>query len=169
MSKLSNLFAKKNKTFSVQMFGKLPLYKDFISMLSEKESMIWRELLLKKFKNNLNFSQKYTPFIFKPAQKKLIVGIIENSSDGIREFPFSLFVLLSNDYLFIPVWDALKRIRVELETINDIDELYHVLQGKTLQLESEKNELCQNLPDLSIKDLFICTDTDNWKWEILTF
>jgi len=164
------IFKKNNEQLHLQAFGKLPFYKDFISIVSDRESIVFREFLLNEFKVPLKPIENSTPFIFNATPKKLLVGMIENSTDGLREFPFSLMVSLNkNNCQLLKVWEELTFIRNELKKINDINECYQLLKGKTIQIDTEKEVVNQLIPDILDKELFICKDKQTWNWQLVHF
>ena len=142
MAFLGNIFTKKRKG-TVECFGKLPFYRDFISVATTNEAVQWKNWLL-------NFAgKKYPPlpkglwpFIFRSSSNSdMLVGLIEDSSDGIREFPFSIFCTASNrKSLFYSdtlraIWENLKNVRENINEIDDINPLYSLLRGKVFTYE----------------------------------
>lgn len=145
----------------MEAFGKLPFYQDYITLASSPEAMTWKTWLLQfagREKHRVP-SGKW-PFLFQNAQKsKFLIGIIEDSTDGIREFPFSLFCVLPQKGIHSApdIWQALTAIRSNLDDLVTIDTFYQRLRGKQIPL--------------SVKDKtqrkFIVADT-NLYWPRLT-
>ena len=157
MAFLGNIFTKKRKG-TVECFGKLPFYRDFISVATTNEAVQWKNWLL-------NFAgKKYPPlpkglwpFIFRSSSNSdVLVGLIEDSSDGIREFPFSIFCSVSksknvfNQGTLDNIWAKLIELQNSIETVPTIDNLYTMLRGKVITYENGTNKLvdsqaCENL------------------------
>lgn len=146
-----NLFNfRKKQTLSIQGFGKLPFYKDYISVLRAPEALRWQEWLLECFsKKKWRVPLGQWPFIFHLSPRSnMVIGIIEPGTDGIREFPFTLFSVLcdygfqgQNDWkVMVDIWDELKNIRNDLAGFQDIDSFYAVLRSQSISMHSENNK-----------------------------
>ena len=132
----------RQKKMTLQTFGKLPLYSDYLSFLTHKASNAWRQWLLEYFsRDGMRIPQGHWPFVFYPREgDELVVGLMEDSSDGIREFPFSLFVICPSQgqtgwfswKMLNQVWGELSRIRDRLAQLGDVDACYGVLRAETL-------------------------------------
>ena len=142
------LYFKKYRKLKIQVFGKLPIYKDYISIITQTEAIKWKDWLLKNFRHRDELPAGRWPFIFQFSNKSscLVVGLIEKSSDGQRVFPFSLFVVWyktginKNDFLerFNFILKHLETIRNELEKIKNINECYEHLKGRMLHIENKQ-------------------------------
>ncbi|KPA19404.1 Type VI secretion system-associated [Candidatus Magnetomorum sp. HK-1] len=144
---------KKNTRY-IQSFGKLPFYADYISHVFDDEAAQWKKYLMERFQSQLSIDAGLHPFIYNSQNSNLkIVGTIEPSHDGIREFPFSLFVakpvIKNQDELknCIHIWHVLMTIRWQLTKINDIESCYAYLE--TCSIDISREELLPD--DLSIK------------------
>jgi len=144
----------KNKRF-VQAFGKLPIYADYISHVFDNEAAQWKQYLMEVFQKQFRIDEGLHPFIYN-LQKNKIVGTIEPSNDGIREFPFSLFIVKSVskdmdglDY-YIHIWHYLMAIRWKLTIIDDIHSCYSFLETCSIDISQQKqlpDEFAQKLSD----------------------
>ena len=140
---------KRNKKFHLETYGKLPFYNDYISIITSSEATAWKNWLLNTFgTDGRNIPKGNWPFIFQFSKSSnLIVGLIEESSDGIRNFPFSLFsvykaVRSSKPYnceSFIDLWKTLIEIRNHLASVPSIEDCYNLLRGKIITLPANKN------------------------------
>ena len=166
MAFLGNIFTKKRKG-TVECFGKLPFYRDFISVATTNEAVQWKNWLL-------NFAgKKYPPlpkglwpFIFRSSSKSdVLVGFIEDSSDGIREFPFSIFCSVSkgksvfNQGTLDTIWKKLIELQQNIETVSTIDDLYKMLRGKVITYENGKNKL---VGSQACEKLIIADKNNKW-------
>jgi hypothetical protein len=139
-----------NLQFTVETYGKLPFYKDYIAIVTSKSAMQWKAFLLDSFgQEGMKIPAGNWPFIYQNSPKsELIVGLIEDSSDGIRQFPFSFFVVCASGKGNIPfcsetvcgIWQQLLHIRGALGQVNDIAGCYGVIRGKNIQVKvGDKN------------------------------
>ena len=138
------------KKYPLQAFGKLPLYSDYLSVLIHGESNRWRRWLLDHFSGDgMRIPQGQWPFVFYPFPgSNLVVGLVEDSSDGIREFPFSLFVICpphGQEGWFpweslVQTWNALSAFRSRLDHTGDVDACYRILRSESLRIQVKKND-----------------------------
>jgi len=78
----------------LQAYGKLPFYRDYVSIIFFREAIVWRNWMLDHLDQNKMISKEPKPFVFVHSIKsKIIAGIIKQSSDGKRQFPFSVFIV----------------------------------------------------------------------------
>jgi hypothetical protein len=134
------------KRLRLQGFGKLPFYKDYISIVSSPEALEWRDWLLDIFgEKNRRVPGGAWPFIFRPSPGSgVAVGMIMPGTDGVREFPFSLFSVLKYKGVeargAIPrIWDDLKAALNDLDGIEDIDACHFLIRSRSLSMDW-KNE-----------------------------
>ena len=138
------MLKKKQKFLSLplQTFGKLPFYKDYISIVTTSEGLKWQNFLLRSVKEKRLKKRQF--FVYKQRSKdKPVVGIVEPGFDGKREFPFSLFVVYRNfktenekhwpDFSneskqFCLISDQLKNIKC-------INDCYQLLQNKFITVD----------------------------------
>ncbi|MBF0232048.1 MAG: hypothetical protein HQK65_03305 [Desulfamplus sp.] len=141
MTTLSGLFGWYPKNIEVQTYGKLPFYEDYISIVTTKQGIKWRDWILNIFgQNGMDIPVGVWPFIFKDTyQSNIIVGLIEPSSDALRSFPFSIFVefkLLKPKYnwnFFSQAIEKLRFINSDLNMVRNINDCYDILGGKTIK------------------------------------
>jgi len=141
---------RKKKALSIQGFGKLPFYKDYISMVSAPEALRWRDWLLERFgKKKWRMPLGKWPFVFQSSpQTSMIIGIMESGTDGIREFPFSLFLVFDDDGIrgqthwktMITIWENLKNIRNDMNEAKDIDSFYASLRSQFIPMHSKRKK-----------------------------
>ncbi len=164
-------FINKNKTYRVQVYGKLPVYKDYINVVTRAESMTWRNWMLNTFDSeNAKIPDGLWGFIFQGTGRSApVAGLIEQSSDGIREFPFSLFsvmekVSLADKTLWHQIVEIIKQLtllRAELKKAKQIETFYDIIATNMLCVtknnSSENRSSCdfqrqlldsQNMPPL---------------------
>jgi hypothetical protein len=140
----SGILRGSEKKYTLQAYGKLPLYSDYISVLADDTGNKWRVWLLKTFgRDGMRLPAGRWPYAFCPSPgASIVVGLIEDSSDGIREFPFSLFAVYPPDRQngwynwdrLIMIWDQLDRLRSQLTEVESIDACYHLLQARSIEL-----------------------------------
>lgn len=130
--------------FRLDAYGKLPFYNDYIAIITSPSALQWQSWLLDNFgRVEMRIPPGRWPFIFQMSQKsEPVAGIIEDSSDGIREFPFSLFTAcgkavqnfhIQRDML-IGLWQRIHGYREELVLVENINDCYGVVRGKTFQI-----------------------------------
>lgn len=134
--------------YMIEAYGKLPFYKDYISVITSTEASLWQEWLLRIFgQKNTLIPKGVWHFLFFPAKgAHLITGIIMQASDGIRNFPFSLFVTLSRSTIknqlkwaeLFAIKDDLIKIYKEVYEASDIQNCYATLSGLTLETRNKK-------------------------------
>ena len=136
-------FLEKTKELPVCSFGKLPIYQDYINFVPDPASNAWKSWLLSSFgHDDLDIPPGVWPFCYRPVgMTDFLIGVVEPSSDGIREFPFSLFVVWDGkkslgDWAGLhALWESLISLRGELVVHHDIEPFYQDIGGKTLVLE----------------------------------
>ena len=166
MSFIKNIFNPKRKA-TVEFFGKLSFYRDFITVATSKEAVNWKAWLLDfTGKEYLPLPEGSWPFIFRSSSKSdVLVGLIEDSSDGIREFPFSIFCSISksksvfNQGTLDNIWVKLIELRNSIETVSNIDDLYKMLRGKVITYENGKNKL---VGSQACEKLIIADKNNKW-------
>jgi len=136
--------------FTIESYGKLPFYKDYIAIVTSKPAIQWKAFLLDNFgQEGMVIPDGCWPFIYQGGPKtELIVGLIEESSDGIREFPFSIFTVCNTvrgdmPYCFETIngiWHKLFQIRDELDKVDNIDLCYRIIRGKMVQVKVGKKK-----------------------------
>jgi len=137
---------KAKKIFNVEAYGKLPIYNDYIDTVFEQESVLWSRYLQNTFDNRQRLPDGLWPFIYLSSIKSnAVVGIIEQSSDGSRQFPFCVFTVQKNFHVkegigIIEIWKELECIRTQIKKINDINNFYEIVQGKTFHIDLEQTE-----------------------------
>ncbi len=131
-------FLRGKSDLTVEAFGKLPFYQDYISLATSPEAMEWKTWLLQfAGKHQHQIPSGRWPFLFQNTKKsKFLIGLIEDSTDGIREFPFSLFCAVTQKRMnSVPgTWQALTTIRSNLDDLATIDTFYQRLRGKQIPL-----------------------------------
>ena len=150
----------KNK-YRVEVYGKLPFYKDYISNVATPETNMWQEWLLKIFgQENTFIPQGIWHFLFSPAKNaNLVTGIVMQGSDGLRSFPFSLFVSLGRPSIKSPIkWaelfavkDHLNQIYGTLYPLSDINTFYNTIAGVSVETH-RKTTISMYLPQINIPE-----------------
>ncbi len=140
-----NIFSK-NKLLPVEIFGKLPFYTDYITMLSSIEANRWKVWLLDFMaKNEKRIPPGRWPFLFQFSEKSnVLAGFIEDSGDGIREFPFSIFCNFKKTKKFFNA-GCLSEIRQQLElernaieSVTSIEAFYQKMSGRQISIKRGK-------------------------------
>lgn len=149
------------KQYTVEVYGKLPFYKDYISNVATPETNMWQEWLLKIFGQENTFIPKgIWHFLFFPAKNvNLVTGIVMQGSDGLRHFPFSLFVSLGRPSIKNPLkWaelfavkDSLNQIYGTLYPLLDINTFYNTIAGVSVQTH-RKTTKAVYLPQINMPD-----------------
>ncbi len=142
-------------------FGKLPVYKDFISAgLTDDASREFRDWLSNGFSRHWSTRDDCRPreiplhaFMLRlPASRKIAVGALWGSTDqgGLRKFPFALFTILPGgrpaasvltalDYL--PVFETRAReIRRKYDSGGSLAAVYQELRGARIEIPIRKEE-----------------------------
>ncbi len=157
--------------YTVETYGKMPFYKDYINVITSPEAGLWQEWLLEVFgEKGALIPGGIWHFLFCPAKgAHLVMGIIVQGSDGLRNFPFSLFVTLNKPTiktqmkwaeLFV-IKDRLTGIYNALCRAEDIDSCYTILSRHTLEIhKSDIKSMCSILETLPDLNPFI-NDTDD--------
>ena len=148
---MAKLFSFKKKRLNVQGFGKLPFYKDYISVVSAPEALKWREWLLGTFgRKKRRVPNGQWPFIFKSSPGDgLIVGVIGPGTDGVREFPFSIFLVFEDGggrvtgrgrnrwSAMTDIWNDLKNMLNKLTVLKDIDACRSFFRSRSVSIYPE--------------------------------
>ncbi len=136
-------------------FGKLPVYKDFISAgLTDDASREFRDWLSNGFSRHWSVRDDcrsteiplHAFLLGLPESRKLAAGVLWGSTDqgGLRRFPFALFtilpagkaaasVLAALDYL--PVFESRARaIRRKYDASGSLAEVYQELRGARIEI-----------------------------------
>lgn len=147
--------------YTVEVYGKLPFYKDYISNVATPETNMWQEWLLKIFGQENTFIPKgIWHFLFSPAKNvNLVTGIVMQGSDGLRNFPFSLFVSLGKPSIKNPLkWaelfavkDSLNQIYGILYPLSDINTFYNTIAGVRVETHP-KTTRSMYLPQINIPE-----------------
>jgi type VI secretion system ImpM family protein len=142
-------------------FGKLPIYKDFISAgLTDDASREFRDWLSNGFSRHWSTRDDCRPteiplhaFLLRlPESRKMAVGALWGSTDqgGLRKFPFALFTILPGgkpaasvltalDYL--PVFESRAReIRRKYDAGGSLAAVYQELRGARIEIPVRKEE-----------------------------
>lgn len=142
-------------------FGKLPVYKDFISAgLTDDVSREFRDWLSNGFSRHWSLRDDCRPteiplhaFLIRlPESRKMAVGALWGSTDqgGLRKFPFALFtilpagkpvasVLTALDYL--PVFESRAReIRRKYDAGGSLAAVYQELRGARIEIPVRTEE-----------------------------
>lgn len=140
-------FINKNKSYRVQAYGKLPIYKDYINWVTRSESIAWRNWMLDTFNaDNVKIPKGLWGFIFQGTGKSaLVAGLIEQSSDGIREFPISIFTVMDAISLTdrtvwhqtVEIINQLTFLRASLKEATHIDACYDMITTKMLHVKKD--------------------------------
>jgi type VI secretion system ImpM family protein len=96
----------KLETYALHLYGKLPIYKDFISSgLTEEGAKEFRDWLGNGFSRRWSTDEEYkqteiplhTFLLALPGGKRSVAGVLWGSHDegGLRQFPFTIFSVLS--------------------------------------------------------------------------
>jgi type VI secretion system ImpM family protein len=142
-------------------FGKLPVYKDFISAgLTDDASREFRDWLSNGFSRHWSSRDDCRSaeiplhaFLLRlPESRKMAVGALWGSTDqgGLRKFPFALFTILpagkpaasvlpALDYL--PVFESRAReIRRKYDAVGNLAAVYQELRGARIEVPVRKEE-----------------------------
>lgn len=157
---MSTPTTKSNRGVPLCCYGKLPIYKDFISLESGKGAPeAFRAWMDKGFGTTwedygdapISVAYPYR-VLFAPAQHKdVAVGSIWDShdADGLRKFPFAFFVGLPNRTVrgfgngiitgLAPVWQELESRYLSLDGITDITGFYGNFRKSRVNLPSRRH------------------------------
>ncbi len=126
----------------IETYGKLPYYKDFISVILTESGSQWRNWLLQSFQGEFVPPEGLWHFIYQYRKNSCsVVGLIHASSDGIRQFPFTLFTVcaqkdriggLCSQATAISIWRTLDDLHRQLIGSEDIQDFYRRLYGKKI-------------------------------------
>jgi len=168
--KIINILFYKRK-YTIQLFGKLPIYKDYISFIKNQEAIEWREWLIDTFTKDICLPDARWAFIYRSkSNSKILLGFISPSSDGSRLFPFSIFIAFKKDSIVyrnmnIPVfeiWERINSIWDELTCQEDVESLLELHKTKNFTIDTFKlNSTTIYERDLLIEK-FIKDKTKNW-------
>ena len=126
--------------YPVETYGKLPCYKDYISVVITEGAVQWRTWLLDSFQGKIMPPEGKWYFIYQHRKDAdPVVGVIQASSDGLRPFPFSLFTVCSrgsgkgglcSQPMAVSIWQQLEDMYQPLIGVGDIQDFYAQLYGK---------------------------------------
>lgn len=142
LSKIKNIFSGE-RAWPVECFGKLPCYQDYISLVITKGASPWRDWLLTNFRHTILIPAGVWRFVFEPQKNgEPVVGLIQASSDGRREFPFSLFVVgnrkLSGSLTALDaVWEELAALHWQLVASSHVQGIYSSCASRQVMLAAE--------------------------------
>lgn len=151
-------------TAPVQAFGKLPFYKDYLRWISSPASEDWRSWLVANYPEKVQLSEGMRPFIFFPANEaRIVVGQMEPSNDGIRDFPFSLFIVLERgiqksklfDKIIPCIWNSIGKSRNEIINCKDVEQFNHLIRKKIVTVK--RDDLKEKNPFQTDKIHIECT------------
>jgi TagF N-terminal domain, Type VI secretion system-associated len=138
---LKKLFSRKMDC-AVETYGKLPCYKDYISVVITDGAAQWRAWLLESFQGTFMPPEGVWHFIYQHRKNSdVVVGIIQASSDGLRQFPFSLFTVCSRGSgkgglcsrpIAVSIWQQLEGMTRQLLGAGDVQAFYAGLYGKRI-------------------------------------
>ncbi len=145
------------KDHPVETYGKLPCYKDYISVVLTDGAAQWRTWLLESFQGKSMPPEGIWPFIYEHRKNSdLVIGVISASSDGIRQFPFTLFTVcrrarkgLCSRSQARSIWQELEQLYRQLVVSEDIQSFYSQLRGKKISPLIEKE-----IPDAEKHEFF---------------
>lgn len=145
---LKNFFPRKTD-YPVETFGKLPCYKDYISVVITEGAVQWRTWLIDSFQGKIMPPEGKWHFIYQHRKDAdPVVGVIQASSDGLRQFPFSLFTVcnrgrgkggLCSRPMAVSIWQQLEDMYQPLIGVGDIQAFYTQLYGKKVSPPMEKD------------------------------
>jgi type VI secretion system ImpM family protein len=164
------------ESWPLYAFGKLPVYKDFISAgLTDDASREFRDWLSNGFSRHWSSRDEYRAaeiplhaFLLRlPESRKMAVGALWGSRDqgGLRKFPFVLFTILAAgkpsatvltalDYL--PVFESRAReIRAKYDAGGSLAAVYQEIRGAKIEIpvrtpEQIRERLAAALADSSV-------------------
>ncbi len=138
IAQLGALIGKKT-ALPVETYGKLPCYQDYISVILSPEANQWRSWLLTTFAGETMPPLGLWPFIYHSRKNaRAVIGFIQASSDGRRQFPFSLFAVvpwnLSKDEQLgwataCSVWAQLQPLHNQVVVCDEVRHLYAQLSA----------------------------------------
>lgn len=135
IAQLGQLIGKKN-TLPVETYGKLPCYQDYISVVLTPEANQWRSWLLTAFAGETMPPVGLWPFIYQPRKNaRAVIGFIQASSDGRRQFPFSLFAVIA--------WNLGKDEQLGWATACSVWAQLHPLHSQVVQCQDVRDLLSQ--------------------------
>ena len=147
IAQLGALVGKKS-ALPVETYGKLPCYQDYISVVLTPEANQWRSWLLTAFAGETMPPVGLWPFIYQPRKNaRAVIGFIQASSDGRRQFPFSLFAVvgwnLAKDEQHgwataCSVWGQLQPLHSQVVQCQDVRDLFTQL-GRTSVIPDPAN------------------------------
>ena len=126
--------------YPIETYGKLPCYKDYISVVITEGAVQWRSWLLDSFQGKIMPPEGTWHFIYQHRKDAdPVVGVIQASSDGLRPFPFSLFTVCSRGSgrgglcsrpMAVSIWQQLEDMYQPLTGVGDIQDFYAQVYGK---------------------------------------
>lgn len=135
--------------YPVETYGKLPCYKDYISVIITEGAVQWRTWLLDSFQGKVMPPEGKWHFIYQHRKEAdPVVGVIQASSDGLRQFPFSLFTVCNRGSgrrgfcsrpMAVSIWQQLENMYQPLIRVADIQAFYAQLYGKKISALMEKD------------------------------
>lgn len=138
---LKRFFPRKTD-YPVETYGKLPCYKDYISVVITEGAVQWRTWLLDSFQGKIMPPAGTWHFIYQHRKDAdPVVGVIQASSDGLRQFPFSLFTVcnrgsgkggLCSRPIAVSIWQQLEDMYPPLLGVGDIQAFYALVYGKKI-------------------------------------
>jgi hypothetical protein len=140
-------FFKKNPvtTYTVEVFGKIPFYRDYLSTVQSKEGRQWKDWILSNYGRRIQVPKKKSRFLFHYKKTgRVVVGIISDSSDGTREFPFSVFVILKRKNVqrqCMQLWEQLDVIYQVAIKSKEINSFYNDLMSRKIVNDPNKDNL----------------------------
>ena len=138
-------FFKKNPvtTYTVEVFGKIPFYRDYLSTVQSKEGRQWKEWILSNYGRRIQVPKKKSRFFFNYKKTgRVVVGINSDSSDGTREFPFSVFVILKRKNVqrqCMQLWEQLDVIYQVAIKSKEINSFYNDLMSRKIVNDPNKD------------------------------
>lgn len=140
--------------YPVETYGKLPCYKDYISVVITEGAVQWRTWLLDSFQGKIMPPEGKWYFIYQHRKgADPVVGVIQASSDGLRPFPFSLFTVCSrgsgkgglcSQPMAFSIWQQLEDMYQSLIGVGDIQDFYAQVYGKKVFPLMGKDSSCTN-------------------------
>jgi hypothetical protein len=156
LARLKQLFSGPRE-YPVEIFGKLPCYQDYISLVTSPASVHWRDWLLERFRDTSLPPEGLWPFIYQHRKNgEVVIGMVRASSDGLREFPFSLFVAGGRAILRSPsesatIWRELAVLHGQLLAAPDIQGVYARCAGRKIVPVPERDGGVPSLVDLLLR------------------
>lgn len=151
IAQLGALIGKKS-ALPIETYGKLPCYQDYISVVLTPEANQWRSWLLTTFAGEMMPPPGLWPFIYHPRKNaRAVIGFVQASSDGRRQFPFSIFTVvpwnLGKDEhdgwaTACSVWAQLQPLHTQVVQCQDVRDLFAQLGRTTVQPDATAAPQC---------------------------